>query len=248
VYLQVNRSLEREFADTIAAAEWSVCLLQETPPGWVDSLAARCGAVAVKRLTSRNLFLRLTSWIARLRPDLLGAWEGGSNVALVRHPWQLVPGSVRSLLLSRLRERGLSERRWMSFVRVRNRDDGAEVCVCNLHASARRREEAERQIRRAAEAALAWGEGAPLLLGGDFNVRPRSSRVFEELEREFGLKGATAPDAIDHLLYRGLEPLGPPVRWPPERRELVVPWGSATRRIRLSDHTPVEAEFVAEAP
>jgi hypothetical protein len=63
--------------------------------------------------------------------------------------------------------------------------------------------------------------------------------VFERLESELGLRGPTAPDAIDHLLARGLQVLSPPTAWPPERRELPLDG----RRLRLSDHAPIEGRF-----
>ena len=98
------------------------------------------------------------------------------------------------------------------------------------------------------EHAVEWAAGDPLLLAGDFNVRPQSSTVFAQLERDFGLRGATAPDAIDHLLSRGLETVRPPAQWPIPRRELIVPHRGGTRRLRLSDHAPVEAAYLAAEP
>ena len=50
-------------------------------------------------------------------------------------------------------------------------------------------------------------------------------------------------DSLDHLLARGLEVIRPPSAWPSERRELDVPVGLEMRRLRLSDHAPVEATF-----
>ena len=63
--------------------------------------------------------------------------------------------------------------------------------------------------------------------------------MFERLAREFGLAPPTAPDSLDHLLVAGLEPVEPPVAWPPERREIATADGA----IRLSDHAPVTAAF-----
>ena len=76
---------------------------------------------------------------------------------------------------------------------------------------------AEPELLLAAAKATEWAGDDPLILGGDFNVRPGRSGVFDELERRFGLRGATAPDSIDHLLVRGVETAGPPRAWPPER-------------------------------
>ena len=94
-------------------------------------------------------------------------------------------------------------------------------------------------MRRAAEAAVAWAADSPLILGGDFNLRPSQTRLFEELAERFGLGAPTGPDAIDHLLVRG------------SRRSSGRPPGRPRRgrcaceglRLRLSDHAPVEATF-----
>jgi endonuclease/exonuclease/phosphatase family metal-dependent hydrolase len=247
-YLQVNRSLEREFTSMVGDATWDLCLLQEVPPAWAWSLERRSGAQSLVTLTSRNELALLTRPLARCNPDLLRSWEGGSNVVLVRPPWAIAPGSGRSLLLSPLRERGLRERRLMSFVDLFH-DGGASagqgrplaLSAANLHADSGPR--AERELRRAAERAVAWAGDRPLVFGGDFNARPRSAPIFETLERALDLHGATAPDAIDHLLGRRLEIAGPARAWPPERREIEVAWKGASRRIRLSDHAPVEATF-----
>ena len=250
VHLQLNRSLLREFADTIAQAKWDACLLQEVPPPWTQPIAARSGAHAFRTLTSRNQLRPLTGALGRLNPDLIGSWEGGSNVLLVRPPWRPVPGSFRSLLLNPLRERGLrGERRRMSFVGIESDSGAGPICVANLHASAGDRLQAERELTRAAETAIAWAGDSPLVLGGDFNLRPRSSAaLFQELQRRFGLCCPTAPDAIDHLLARGLEPAQPPQPWPAPGREIELPWRGGVRRIRLSDHAPIVATFAAPSP
>ena len=122
----------------------------------------------------------------------------------------------------------------MAFTRTES-----DVCIANLHASERRALAAE-DVLRAAEAASEWAGDAPLLFGGDLNLRPgEDPEAFERLRERFGLAGPTEPDAIDHLLVRGLEPLEPPRRWPPERREIA----EDGLRLRLSDHAPVEARF-----
>jgi endonuclease/exonuclease/phosphatase family metal-dependent hydrolase len=238
-YLQVNQSLEKDFVEKIASASWSVCLLQEVPPAWMPRLARRCGAEVFRVLTARNQLACITRRVARWRPDLLGAWEGGANAILVRSPLRIVPGSRRSLLLSSNSERSLSERRRMMFARLRM-NGGQEICVANLHASAAGRGHAEREVMRAAKAALEWSGGAPLVFGGDFNLRPASSKVFEDLERDLGLTGSTDAKSIDHLLARGVEVVHRATRWPDARRDLEVSWRGGRRRIRLSDHSPIE--------
>ena len=115
------------------------------------------------------------------------------------------------------------------------------VCVANLHATAGIPERAAAEVITAAEHALAWAEGEPLIFGGDLNLRPaRDPEVFEELRDRMRLAAPTGPGAIDHLLVRGLEVLERPRRLAPEERELVEPDGL---RIRLSDHAPVSGTF-----
>ena len=112
------------------------------------------------------------------------------------------------------------------------------LCVANLHASGGR-VRAEPDVRRAAESALAFAGDAPLLFGGDLNLRPSQTDVLDQLARHHQLTGATSADSIDHLLARGLEPIEAAREWPAAARE-VREEGLA---IRLSDHAPVEATF-----
>jgi endonuclease/exonuclease/phosphatase family metal-dependent hydrolase len=236
--VQVNRSLFDEFAGVLSGAEWNVCMLQECPPRWDAGLADECQAGVYCALTSRNWFAPLRRVVAERNPDLMGSWEGGSNLTLARPPWQIVEGA--SVLLNPLRERRLRERRRLALVRLVY--DSREVCIGNLHLSAGAPDHAAREARRAAETALEWARGAPLVLGGDFNVRG-SHAIFGDLCSLIGLCGATNPHGIDHILSRGLDTVSAPVSWAPERRELDVLAGLEHRRLRLSDHAPVEARF-----
>jgi endonuclease/exonuclease/phosphatase family metal-dependent hydrolase len=114
--------------------------------------------------------------------------------------------------------------------------------VGNLHATAAGdHTRAARELLRAAELCVAWSGDAPLLIGGDLNLRPREHPwAFAELRERFGLAGPTADDAIDHLLARGLDVLEPPHRLEDAQRELERPDGL---RLRLSDHAVVAARF-----
>lgn len=232
-HVQVNRDLRPEFTRLIAAAEWDVALLQECPPRWAEGLAEASGADAHLSLTSRNWLSRPRAALARRKPDLLGSWEGGSNLTLVRGEANL----GREPAISERRElvlRRLPERRTMTFTRL-----AIGVCVANLHASNRFGLAAE-EVRIAAAVTTRWADGAPLLLGGDLNLRPRASPApFAELRERFGLAPPTAPEAIDHLLASGLEVVDDPRAWAPEAREL----GEDGLRLRLSDHAPVAATF-----
>jgi Endonuclease/Exonuclease/phosphatase family len=255
-HLQLNRDLLAEFAELLCGAEWDVALLQECPPRFAAPLARACGAEAHRVLTSRNSLAPLRALAARANPDLIASAEGGSNLTLIRAsavPLPPDPGAKeqRSRGLGGIVERrelaihtGRPERRAMAFTRV-GRDDGSELCVANLHATNDRPALATEDVLRAAEAAAAWAGEAPLLFGGDLNLRPAEDpALFAELAERYGLDSpTTGPDAIDHLLARGLETVEPPRPWPPERRE--------PRRdglaLRLSDHAPVEAVFADRA-
>jgi endonuclease/exonuclease/phosphatase family metal-dependent hydrolase len=99
-------------------------------------------------------------------------------------------------------------------------------------------------VWRVARTAVEWSDGEPLVFGGDLNVRPcEAPGLYQRLERELGLSVPTTPDAIDHLLARGLEIERPPAAWPPESRELEISLPAGMRRLRLSDHAPVAARF-----
>jgi endonuclease/exonuclease/phosphatase family metal-dependent hydrolase len=134
----------------------------------------------------------------------------------------------------------------MSFTRT-----GARLRVANLHATNDRPELAGPEVVRAAATAIEWAEGAPLLFGGDLNLRPAEQpRAFEQL-RELGLERPTGPRSIDHLLAQGMEIAEPPaplepveVSRPPDLHGPAGLWRrEAGRRIRLSDHAPVAAAY-----
>ncbi len=231
---QVNRDLFDEFATVLASADWDVALLQECPPRWGAALADACGASGHAVTTSRNSFGWLRTALARINPDLIASNEGGSNLTLVR-------GEIADRIELVLTSGPKPERRVMAFTRARLGAERLELCVANLHASAGagRRAVAEREVLTAAGRAIEWAGSTPLILGGDLNLRPAETNVYETLAERYGLVGVTAPDALDHLLTRGLEPAGRPEQWSPERREVT----SQGLAIRLSDHAPVEARF-----
>jgi endonuclease/exonuclease/phosphatase family metal-dependent hydrolase len=235
---QVNRDLLEEFVCVMCKATWDVALLQECPPRWAEPLAERCSAEAHRVLTSRNSFAPLRALLARCNPDLIASNEGGSNLTLVRGGFRVV--ERRELELYPGPE---PERRVMAFTRLQ-RGASDRLCVANTHLTARpsRRDLAASELLDAARNATEWAEGSPLLLGGDFNLRPAESTVYDELAERYGLRGPTASDSLDHLLVSALAPLEPPHDWPAERRE-VVEGGLA---IRLSDHAPIEAAFASE--
>jgi endonuclease/exonuclease/phosphatase family metal-dependent hydrolase len=248
-HVQVNRELLDEFATVLAEAAWDVALLQECPPRWWEPLAAACGAASHGVLTSRNSLGELRAHFARQNPDLLASAEGGSNLTLLRCsavPLLEITGQRNSgtpEVVGRGEmeiHTGRPERRAVALTRLARGAGGAELCVANLHATNDRPDLAAEDVLRAAAAAADFAGDAPLIFGGDLNLRPAESRaVFDELRERFGLAAPTGPDAIDHLLTRDLETVAAPLPWPSERRELRED-GLA---LRLSDHAPVEARF-----
>jgi hypothetical protein len=246
-YAQVNRSLFADFANALAALRWDVALLQESPPRWAPALTEALGAEAHLTLTSRNWLPRVQGLIADLNPDLIASSEGGSNLTLVRgallEAGDPAVAERRELVI----HEGRPERRTMAFTRL-----AAGLCIANLHATNDRPDLAGPEVVRAADVATGWAGDAPLLFGGDLNLRPAlQPDVFEQLRERHGLAPPTAPKAIDHLLARGLNILDEPahlphpeVQRPPGFRGPLGLWRrEAGRRIRLSDHAPVGAEY-----
>jgi len=248
-HVQVNRPLLDEFAGWLAERCWDIALLQEAPPRWFRALASRCRASGALVLTSRNWLPALQERLADWNPDLLASSEGGSNQILIRG--RLL--EVRRMTLTRRPER--RRMLWASLELPAGR-----LCVANLHASAELPRRAVVEVEAAAERAVEWAGGEPLVFGGDFNLRVRQDpALFIRLHERFRLREPTAPqasdreplaldrpgpgdhaDAIDHLLVRGLDVLEPPRPLAPEQHELQEPDG---RLLRLSDHAPVEAVF-----
>ncbi len=195
-----NVDLLDAFAVRLAAWEWDVALLQEVPPWWPPVLAAAAGARERHALTSRNALLPARRAVARRWPELLKSGGGGANAILVRG--EIVAHARRRLCV-------WPERRVVHAVR-----DGEGRWFANLHATVHHDAHARRDGAVAAATALRWAAGAPLVLGGDFNVRDPQAA---------GLAHAGG-QGVDHVLARGFETAG------------------ATERLDgddLSDHAPL---------
>jgi len=228
-YEQTNWDLFGQFASLVREIHWDVALFQEFPPSWKAGMAASCEAEAHREFSGRNWLQPLTSLIGRWRPDLLGAWEGGSNTSLVRAGAGPISERLRVVLTRR------PETRVMALTRLES-----GLSVANLHVSTKP-SAAERELLEAAGRATEFAGSDPLVFGGDFNVRPKASAVFDQLEERYGLAPRTAPDRLSHLLVRGLEVFEHPAALPPEARDVVDP--ATGLRIRLSDHNPVIGKF-----
>jgi endonuclease/exonuclease/phosphatase family metal-dependent hydrolase len=176
-----------------------VALLQEVPPWWPAPLAEAAAAEGRMQLTSRNWLLPIRRAIASRHPDLLKSNGGGSNAILVR-------GSIQEHRAARLRR--FPEGRWVHGVRL------ADGWVVNVHAHNRPEAAARADCERAIAAARGWAAGAPLVFGGDVNLK----------RPEFPGLVHVAGNHVDHLFTDGRPAAGR---------------GAVLDRGILSDHPPV---------
>jgi endonuclease/exonuclease/phosphatase family metal-dependent hydrolase len=201
-----GRELLDEFCAALGGWAWDVALLQEVPPWWPPALARACGAQPASALTSRNWLLGLRRAISSRNPDILKANGGGANAILVR-------GAITAR--ARLRLTVLPERRVAHGVRLA---DGS--WVVNLHATTDPKARTRADVAKAREAALRWAAGAPVVLGGDFNLARLDVPGFAR----------AASHHVDHLFARGHAPAGP---------------GQTPDAGPLSDHRPLAVELRA---
>ena len=152
-----RRSLLNEFAAALDGWAWDVALLQEVPPWWPPMLARACRAQHRMQLTSRNWLLPLRRAISERNPDILKSNGGGSNAILVR-------GAILEHRAVRLRR--WPEARWAHGVRLADGGWAVNVHSHNLPAAL-----ALADTRKALEAARGWAGGAPLIFGGDVNLK-----------------------------------------------------------------------------
>lgn len=205
-----GRALADEFAVWLGGWEWDVALLQEVPPWWPLLLARSAGAEQRTALTSRNAGLTLRRALAERWPDLLKSNGGSCNAILARR----MIAEHRAIRL-----RIWPERRVAQLARLR---DG--TCLVNFHGSARVAL-AEAELEHLWELALAWAGEAPLIVGGDLNLRsPRApdSSI-----------GHVARRDVDHLFARGLEPSAEADLL--DRHVFL----DKNQRVKLSDHVPL---------
>jgi endonuclease/exonuclease/phosphatase family metal-dependent hydrolase len=200
-----GRDLFEEFAATLVRWDWDLGLLQEVPPWWPSSLGDRLAADQRLVLTSRNALLSARRAIAVRWPDLIKSNGGGANAILVRGD-AIVEHRVRRLCV-------WPERRWVHAVRFGD----AGIWVANVHCGG-----PARDARLAAQTALRWAGEAPLVLGGDFNIRGLALD---------GFACAGAHD-VDYVFVRGFS---------------AASGAEVLDRGRLSDHAPV-AVTIEPAP
>jgi endonuclease/exonuclease/phosphatase family metal-dependent hydrolase len=203
-----GRPLLDEYSALIAGWEWDVALLQEVLPWWPPALARAAGARQRSVLTSRNALLPVRRFLAERRPDLIKSNAGGCNAILARA--EILDERSRRL-------RRLPERRVAHAVRL-----GDGTCVVNLHAQVHSVPRARADIAKARAMALAFAQDAPLVIGGDFNIRD------PELP---GLRRVAAHH-VDQVFARGFEATGA---------------ARTLERGHLSDHAPVLVALRATA-
>jgi len=176
-----------EFGVTLGGWEWDVALLQEVPPWWPPELARACDAGQRTVLTSRNALPTLRRAIAVRLPDVIKSNGGGANAILVRSAFAQI-GDHRHVQLRRR-----PERRVCHAVAL-----GDGTWCANLHAEAHGAN-APADVARAAAATLTWANGAPAVLGGDFNMRAPALPGWDDL----------GGHAVDHALGRGMAATAP---------------------------------------
>jgi endonuclease/exonuclease/phosphatase family metal-dependent hydrolase len=195
-----GRDLFEHFAAALARWEWDVALLQEVPPWWPPLLASRLGASERHVLTSRNSLPDLRRAAGVRWPDLIKANGGGCNAILVRCGFaQIDEHRLRRLAV-------LPERRWLHAVRL------GSAWIANVHTQT-----SVRQASLAARTVLRWAEGAPAVLGGDFNL------AWPWLDGMRWMGGF----GVDHVFAAGDAAAASPPDF-----QILEHWG-------LSDHAPV---------
>ena len=205
-----GRDLFDEFASALARWEWDVALLQEVPPWWPRLFGEHLHADWRLVLTSRNFGLSLRRALATRWPDVVRSNGGGSNAVLVRDEDRIV--EQRSLRLT-LRP----ERRWLLAVRL-----SSGVWVGTVHLTGGATRAATREALAASRTMLEWSGGAPVVLGGDFNLRSLALPGFRWI----------GGFHVDHLFAHGFERSGAV---------------EVLERGRLSDHAPIAANLTPAA-
>lgn len=232
----------------VATADDPDVLCVQEVPAWA------LGRFTVGDVAARPVVgpLRIPSWLGRAltAPNhglLRSAFAGQGNAIRLAARLELLDHDIlelnpRAFRVEQAAVLGLDtrevaawggERRIVQVVRLR-RPDGRTATLANMHCTSSDDDRLpDAELLRAARFAVSSARGdEPVILAGDFNVRPGRSRTLDELA---GPDWGFSPpgDGIDHVLVRGV-PASPPTRWPDGRRR----HGGRL----LSDHAPVERE------
>ena len=243
-----------EMVRLAAADRPDVLCLQEVPVwalpklgGWADmrvfgEIAARAKfgpfpsvAELGQLLTSFHHGLLRSLFTGQANAILVGEGYATEDYhALVLNPWRYRRAGARRLALGPVaRLAWAKERRVVQALRL-VRPSSRRALLANLHATAYSpdRRLADAELRRAAEFALGLARADEIVvIAGDFNSFPRTSKTIPWLVRQGFSKPAPA---VDHVLVRGA-PASAPDRWEPDRRRL--------NGLLLSDHAPVDVRI-----
>jgi endonuclease/exonuclease/phosphatase family metal-dependent hydrolase len=244
-YGHARRKLLEEMVGLFASDDPDIVMLQEVPVWAGDLLRRRTGmGVTLAHTYGAHvpfvhvpLPLAAGEWLGKALPDVVKTqFEGQAQAVLYGSELMLV--SARRVQVNARRHfRG--EPRIAQLVRLRHRRTGGEFVVGNLHADAH---DPDPQIEAGSWALEQFARGAPMVFGGDLNVRAGSPALRRLNAR--GWEERPADVGVDHVFVRGLELEGPVTRWPPKRRDLQLNGG---RPLRLSDHSPVDAVVMLDA-
>ena len=133
-------------------------MLQEVPPWWPPRSPPRRGAQQRTQLTSRNRLLPLRRAISDRNPDILKSNGGGCE----RDP--RARRAIDEHRAERLRRQ--PEARWVHGVRL-----AGAGWVVNVHSHNHPEPAARADTERRRRGARRWAGGAPLVFGGDVNLR-----------------------------------------------------------------------------
>lgn len=266
VHVHLNRRWIDEMAAVIAERRPTIAALQEVPPLAVARLAERTGMAAAHALMPPLLgTTRFRGRLAERNPDLWRTHEGTANVLLVAHPWTLDPAAVwtvrhnppsvvvRGARATRpgLRETAhwLLEPRRLVAARLRH-PSGSRLTAASLHLHNSLRQEviaveARRVVPRILDRVPA---DEPVVVAGDLNAAGHAHPAI----RAFLAAGLAEPGIddlwLDHVFHRGLRVVAPPRPLGRSAREVAMTRPEGERRVLLSDHDPVEADFLLDAP
>jgi endonuclease/exonuclease/phosphatase family metal-dependent hydrolase len=238
-YGHVRRKLLPEMAALMVDEEPDLILLQEVPV-WAGKLLREQTGMGITLAPAYGahipfahipLPLAVGAWVGRAVPDLVRTQIEGQANALLYGP-ELLLVSARRVQLN-VRERFRGEPRIAQLVRLRHRRSGREFAVANVHAGW---EGNLTQLERAGYVLEQFARGAPMVLAGDLNARPRSPGMRTLVAR--GWHEDSDDMTVDHVLVKGAALDWPATRWKPERRNLSLNGGLP---LRLSDHDPVDA-------
>jgi endonuclease/exonuclease/phosphatase family metal-dependent hydrolase len=243
-YGHAHRKLLAEMADLMVEDGPDIVLLQEVPVWAGPHLRERTGmGVTLAHTYGAHVpFLHVPlplaagEWLGRALPHVVRSQFEGQAQAILYGPDLVLVSARRVPLNPRTPLRG--EPRIAQLVRLRERSNGRELVVANVHVDAAR---AAEQLETAGWALEQFAKGAPMVLGGDLNT-PAGSPAVRRLAAR-GWVEESGDVAVDHILVRGMSLEWGATRWLPERRDMHL-GGTA---LRLSDHDPVDAVVAFDA-